>query len=166
MRKTLLAATLVATALAAGTAGSLVRDAAAQGAPPAPAGAPPPPTAEAAPPPPWMGGWMHRMHPGPMGDRRWGPMERGAGGPPMDGPMGGAMTFALLFRPADRALTAPDVQKIAEAFLLWNGNHTWKVTDVAESQDNAISFAVATQSGDVIARFSMDRRTGRLRRLG
>ena len=38
----------------------------------------------------------------------------------------------------------PDVQKIAEAFLLWNGNHTWKVVDVAPTSDGAIGFALAT----------------------
>ena len=38
-------------------------------------------------------------------------------------------TFALIYRQQDRKLTPPDVQKIAEAFLLWHGNHTWKVVE-------------------------------------
>ena len=44
----------------------------------------------------------------------------------------------------DRKLTPPDVQKIAEAFLLWNGNHSWKVIDVAPAPDGTIGFALAT----------------------
>ena len=43
----------------------------------------------------------------------------------------GLRTFALIYRQQDRQLGPPDVQKIAEAFLLWNGNHSWKVIDVA-----------------------------------
>jgi hypothetical protein len=112
----------------------------------------PPPAQVDAPPPPhpgWMG-WMHRMR------------HDGQGGPGWGGPR----TFALIYRPDDRALTAPDVQKIAEAFLLWNGNRTWKVTDVADGPDNTVGFAFATQDGSVIARFSMDRKTGRVQRAG
>ena len=33
-------------------------------------------------------------------------------------------TFALIYPQQDRNLTPPDVQKIAEAFLLWRGNHS------------------------------------------
>jgi len=75
-------------------------------------------------------------------------------------------TFRLFFHPADRQLTPDDVQKIAEAFLLWNGNHTWKVIDVAAGSDNQISFAYAAPDNTVIARFSMDPHTGRLTRTG
>jgi hypothetical protein len=76
-------------------------------------------------------------------------------------PMGG-----LVFPAEDRALSGGDVQKIAEAFLLWNGNRTWKVANVAENQDNTVSFAFAAPDGTVIARFSVDRKTGRFHRLG
>ena len=48
--------------------------------------------------------------------------------------------FALVYRQADRQLAPADVQKIAEAFLLWNGNHTWKVTDVAATDAGPIGF--------------------------
>jgi hypothetical protein len=72
--------------------------------------------------------------------------------------------FALIFPAADRALTGADVQKIAEAFLLWNGNHSWKVTDVAEEPDR-VTFAFATPDGTVIARFAMNRHTGRPHRM-
>jgi hypothetical protein len=72
-----------------------------------------------------------------------------------------------LFAPqSDKKLTAADVQTIAQGILLRHGNHNWKVTDVAQNQDGSASFAFATQSGDVIARFAMDERTGRLRRVG
>ena len=100
--------------------------------------------AQPAPPPPgqdapsgrphWMG-WMQRG-----GEARRGEaMQR-------------LRTFALVYRQEDRNLTPPDVQKIAEAFLLWNGNHTWKVVEVAPTADGAIGFALATQEGSVIAR--------------
>ena len=49
---------------------------------------------------------------------------------------------------------------------MWNGNRTWKVTDVADGPDNTVGFAFATQDGSVIARFSMDRKTGRVQRAG
>ena len=73
--------------------------------------------------------------------------------------------FALIFRPDDRALTPPDVRKIAEAFLLWNGNRTWQVVNVAPA-GGAIGFDLATKEGSVIAHFTMDPTTGRLKRLG
>jgi hypothetical protein len=103
----------------------------------------------------WMPGWMHRGEHGPgggehgwMAHHRWQPM------------MG-------LFYPAeDRALTAPEVQKIAEALLLWNGNRAWKVTNVAENQDNTVSFNFAAPDGTVIAKFSVDKKTGHFHRLG
>ena len=95
------------------------------------------------------GGWMHRMH-------EW---REGRG------PVGPG-TFALIYRQPDRQLTAPDVQKIAEGFLLWNGNHTWKVTNVAAAADGSIGFALTTPEGSVVARFSMDPHTGHVTRAG
>lgn len=73
--------------------------------------------------------------------------------------------FALVDRAEDRALTPPDVQKIAEAFLLWNGNHSWKVVNVKPDGD-VIGFDLATAEGSVIARFTMDPKTARLSRRG
>jgi hypothetical protein len=102
--------------------------------------------------------------PGAMDHRPWQhPGPRGMHG--MHGERGPWRTFSLLYNPADRALTAPEVQKIAEAFLLWHGNRTWKVTDVAEAADNQIAFSFATPEGSVVARFTMDRRTGRVHRV-
>jgi hypothetical protein len=73
-------------------------------------------------------------------------------------------TFTLIHRADDLKLTPPDVQKIAEAFLLRNGNHSWKVLNVAADGD-AIGFDLATGDGSVIARFAMDPKTGHLTRL-
>jgi hypothetical protein len=75
-------------------------------------------------------------------------------------------TFALIHRQRDRQLAPADVQKIAEAFLLWNGNHSWKVIDVAPLSDGSVGFAIATPEGSVIARFAMDPHSGRVTRTG
>ena len=74
--------------------------------------------------------------------------------------------FALIYRQADRQLGAADVQKIAEGFLLWNGNHSWKVTDVAATADGPIAFSFTTPEGSVVAKFTMDPHTGRIARAG
>jgi hypothetical protein len=115
--------------------------------------APPPATLDGTLPPHgphWMG-WMERA-------QNWRQM-RGRG-PLAPG------TFALVYRQQDRQLAPADVQKIAEAFLLWNGNHSWKVVDVAPASDGSIGFALATPEGSVIARFAMDPHTGRVTRTG
>ncbi|HEY6432041.1 MAG TPA: hypothetical protein VIZ17_08655 [Acetobacteraceae bacterium] len=75
-------------------------------------------------------------------------------------------TFALFHPPADRQLTTADVQTIAQALLAWNGNHTWKVADVAAGPDGNIAFTYAAPDNTVIARFSVDPHTGRLSRVG
>ena len=74
--------------------------------------------------------------------------------------------FGLMYHPDDRKLTQPEVRKIAESLLLWFGNRTWQVTEVAPAADGVIGFAYATQDGSVIARFTMDTRTGRVARTG
>jgi hypothetical protein len=74
--------------------------------------------------------------------------------------------FALIYRQPDRQLGAADVQKIAEAFLLWNGNHSWKVTDVAATADGPIGFSFSTPEGSVIAKFTMDPHSGKITRAG
>lgn len=88
---------------------------------------------------------------GPMGMHRFFHMMR---------------TFSLFAPVEDRALTTADVQKIAEALLLWHGNHTWKVADVKEESNHTISFAYTTADGSVIARFEVDRKTGEFHRIG
>ena len=118
----------------------------------------------------------HAQPPPGMGAPPWGPhmpwmghglgMPGGPGGPGAGpgGPGGMMRAFALVFPQPDRNLTAPDVQKIAEAFLLWHGNHSWKVVEVAPATDGTIGFALATQEGSIIARFAMDPHTGRVTR--
>jgi hypothetical protein len=146
MRKLLLAAIAVVSLGGLGAAGLLTQAGAQPAPPPMPGGPPPGPGGPAA-----GGGWRMGPHPGGPGWQHHA-MQR-------------MRTFALLFRPDDRHLTPPDVQKIAEGFLLWNGNHTWKVVDVAAGPDNQIGFALATAEGSVIARFNMDAKTGRMTRV-
>jgi hypothetical protein len=138
MRKTILTALAV---LAIGGAATGLVVAQAQPAPPAP---------DAGGPPPQRGmGWMHRGH---DWQQRGGMMQR-------------LRAFALVYPQKDRKLTPPDVQKIAEAFLLWHGNHDWKVVNVAPTADGPIGFALATQDGSVIARFTMDPHTAEVERI-
>jgi hypothetical protein len=94
-------------------------------------------------------GWAHRMmHQGMMHRRaHW-------------------RTFALIYPQQDRQLAPADVQKIAEGFLLWRGNHTWKVSDVAPTADGPIGFNLTTPEGSVVAKFTMDPHTGRIQRVG
>ncbi len=140
MRQTVVAA-VVAFVLGGAVAGAVLSRA--QPAPP-----PPGPGMDGPPPRRWMG-WGH----GPGADQAGGPVE-------------GLRAFALVYRPADRALTPADAQKIAEAFLLWNGNHTWKVADVAAAADGPIGFSLTTAEGSVVAKFTMDPHTGRVIRVG
>lgn len=145
MRNTLLAAA-VAFVVGGASVGSLMTYA--QPAPPAP-----PPGSPAAPPPhPGMigPGWR-----GPMGPMAW--MGRWHHHPEPG-------TFALVYPQKDRNLSPADVQKIAEGFLLFRGNHTWKVTNVAATPDGPIAFSLATPDGTVIASFTMDPHTGHIRR--
>ncbi len=74
-------------------------------------------------------------------------------------------TFGLVFTPADRALSQADVQKVAEAWLLWHGNHAWHVTALSSDADR-VNFAIATPDNAVIATFAMNRHTGTLARTG
>jgi hypothetical protein len=143
VRKTLLAAA-AAFVIGGASVGSLISYA--QPAPPPGPGAGPGMDGPGRPHPGHMGWMMHRWH------EHHGPITPG--------------TFALVFRQADRNLAPPDVQKIVEGFLLWRGNHTWKVVDVAAASDGAIGFALATQEGSVIARFTMDPHTGHVTRVG
>ena len=138
MHKTILAA---ATAFVIGGVATGAVLSQAQPAPPAVQldGAPPPP------PHAWMG-WGHHHHPGPDG--------------------GMLRAFALVYRQSDRQLAPADVQKIAEAFLLWNGNHTWKVTDVVATGPGPIGFSLTTAEGSVVAKFTMDPHTGKVERAG
>jgi hypothetical protein len=127
----------------------------------------PGPTATGAPdadqpaPPPPGGPMGHMMRPGPMG---WDPH------PGMHG-MWHRMrhmeqTWGLFFNQKDKNLSDTDVQTLAQAVLLIHGNHSWKVAQVADAADGAVTFAYATAEGSIVARFSVDRHTGRMTRIG
>src|SRR5580658_6752737 len=117
--------------------------------------APPEPPAAGGPPArgPWMGPGQAT---GPWADRM---RERHAQRMQM------MRVFALVDRAEDRKLTPPDVQKIAEAFLLWNGNHTWKVINVKPAGDD-IAFDLAAPDGSVIASFTMNPTNAHVSRKG
>jgi hypothetical protein len=99
--------------------------------------------------------------PGMMAERGRG--SHGHGGE-MRGRMGGP--FAQFFINRDnKNLTNDDVKKIAEAGLLWFGERNWRIGEVKDSGSRTAEFALVTTEGGVIARFTMDRDTGRVRRI-
>ena len=149
MNKSVVTAAVAAFVIGAGTTGVML----AHAQPASPPGAPP-----AADGGPMAGGpWMGRggMAPAPwqmrMGEHHRRRLEM-------------MRTFALVHRADDRKLTPPDVQKIVEGFLLWNGNHTWKVQDV-KAEGDVVGFDLATGQGSVIAHFTMDPRTAHVARV-
>jgi len=140
VRQTLLAAA------AAFVIGGVATGAVLSQAQPAPA---PSLEADGAPPHPGMGWGRHMMGGGMMHHRPFNPRA-----------------LALIYRQEDRQLAPADVRTIAEAFLLWNGNHTWKVSDVAPTADGPIGFSLTTPEGSVVAKFTMDPHTGHIQRVG
>jgi hypothetical protein len=116
--------------------------------------------------------------PGPLGgrpeDRAWSPARGPADGGHWAGPwterhalhaiFAWRNTWGLFHRPTDLGLSPSDVQTIAEAILLRNGQHDWKVGEVTPNADHTVSFAFVTAHGDVIARFTMDTSNGRITR--
>ena len=140
------------------------RLAVAQPAPPAAATVDP-----AAPPPPPMEGMRG---PGMGGGHH--PWDHGAGGYGMQGDremrmagaprwMHGRHPFGLIYTAPDRKLAPADVQAIVQGFLLWHGNHSWKVGNV-QMQGDQVAFSLTTADGSVIASFTMDPHDGRVRR--
>jgi hypothetical protein len=140
MRQTLLAAA------AAFVIGGIATGAVLSQAQPAP---PPAQQTDSQPARPGMMGWRHHM------------MRDG-----MHGKRFNFRAFALIYRQPERNLAPADVQKIAEAFLLWNGNHTWKVTNVAPTAEGPIGFSLTTPEGSLVAKFTMDPHSGRIERVG
>lgn len=105
-------------------------------------------------PPPWARGRMEGRH--MHGDR----------GPGFAGPMGprGPLTGLIMPR-EDKQLTADEAVKIAEGFLLWMGEREWKIANAAQ-QEGVVRFDLTTKDGSRIATFTMDRKTGRVQRVG
>jgi len=77
----------------------------------------------------------------------------------------GTDPLALVYDAPDKQLTVADVQKIAEAFLLWRGNHFWRVSNLAMDGDRVV-FSVVTAQNAVVASFAINRHTGVLLRTG
>ena len=154
MHKSVVTAALAAFVLGAATTGVIL--ASAQPAPPPGA----PPAADGGPMArgPWMG--PRAAMGGSMGPGPWAMRPGEHHGRRMEM----LRTFALIHRADDRMLTPPDVQKIVEGFLLWNGNHTWKVLDM-KAEGDVIGFDLATGQGSVIAHFTMDPKTAHLARV-
>ncbi|MBV8094588.1 MAG: hypothetical protein JOY71_16055 [Acetobacteraceae bacterium] len=99
----------------------------------------------------WGQGWMRSK------DHEWAALAQWRNAP----------TWSLFAQTDDKQLTVSDVQKIAEALLLWHGNHTWKVINVAANpNDNSVNFAFGAADGTLIAQFAMNTKTGRLHRIG
>jgi len=81
------------------------------------------------------------------------------------GGMGGP--FGRFFINRDnKNLTNDEVRKIAEAGLLWFGERSWRIGEVKDAGPGMAEFTLTTDNGGVIARFTMDRNTGRVRRVG
>ena len=99
-------------------------------------------------------GWWHHRHGG------HGLGERGREMPFAPG------TFGLFAPQPDKHLSPADVQQIAQAILLWNGNHEWKVAQVQPGQDHQVTFAYVTQDGATVAKFTVNQDTGRITRVG
>lgn len=79
---------------------------------------------------------------------------------------GGPGGFGRIFINRDnKNLTNDDVRKIAEAGLLWLGERNWRIGEVKDAGSRTAEFTLVTENGGVIARFTMDRDTGRVRRI-
>lgn len=105
---------------------------------------------------------------GPRGEGGPGPWAMGERGGRGDHAHGGRMggPFGQFFINRDnKNLANDDVKKIAEAGLLWFGERTWRIGEVKDSGSRTAEFALVTAEGGVIARFTMDRDTGRVRRI-
>jgi hypothetical protein len=109
---------------------------------------------------PGMGQGMGQgMGPGMMGER-----GHGGGHRHMGGRHGGP--FAGFFINRDnKNLSNDDVKAIAEAGLLWFGERGWAIGEVKDAGSRTAEFTLTTREGGVIARFTMDRDTGRIRRV-
>ncbi len=106
--------------------------------------------AERGPGPRWdgsRGDWGRNHHPGEA---------RGEGG----------LLRGFFINRDNKNLSDEEVRKIAEAALLWLGERNWRIGEVKALGAREAEFAVTTAEGSVIARFVMDRDTGRVRRSG
>jgi len=97
------------------------------------------------------------------GPPHWRMAERGRG-VKGHGDIGGMMGRFFINRD-NKNLTNDEVRKIAEAGLLWFGERNWRIGEVRDAGSRTAEFTLVTENGGVIARFTMDRDTGRIRRI-
>jgi len=120
-------------------------------------------------PPPGIGpGIGPGMGPGMiLGEGRGdGPPAWARGGRGEQARHGGAGPVRAFFINRDnKDLSNEDVRKIAEAGLLWFGERSWRIGEVKDSGSRTAEFTLTTENGGIIARFTMDRDTGRVRRI-
>jgi hypothetical protein len=93
------------------------------------------------------------------GPPQWRMAERGRG------EHGGGMMGRFFINRDNKNLTNDEVRKIAEAGLLWFGERSWRIGEVRDAGSRTAEFTLTTENGGVIARFTMDRDTGRVRRI-
>jgi hypothetical protein len=115
-----------------------------------------------------------QMHPGQM---RPGQMQRGQVNPMMmrrmmrrmmrgmmrRGRMGMGIGTMMGRRLTTRKLDASEVKRIIDGRLAWRGNKRLKVGTVTEKDDNTVIAEVVTVDGSLVAKFAVDRTTGRMR---
>ena len=157
------AAMVAATAAALGTTAVLAQPTPPPAPPAATDGAVPQPGTWGGPgsgPPPWARqGMRDGGGPGHERGHRHGHGRDMRGGEMRGGPFGG-----LVMRREDKALTGPEAVKIAEGFLLFMGERDWKIANPVETP-TAVEFTLTTKDGSAIAKFAMDRKTGRVQRV-
>jgi len=107
------------------------------------------------------------MGPGMMGPGMMGPGMMGGYGPGMMGPgmMGGCgpgmMGWGYGQQQANLNLSVADVKSALDRWVAMNGNPRVKAGPVTEKDANTITADVVTaEKGDLVQRFSVDRRTG------
>ena len=110
--------------------------------------------------------------PGMMAERgpapRWdGPRgDWGRGHHPGEARGEGGLLRGFFINRDNKNLSEEEVRRIAEAALLWFGERNWRIGEVKALGAREAEIAVTTADGGVIARFAMDRDTGRVRRIG
>lgn len=107
----------------------------------------------------------NRMGPGMMGPQMMHQMMRGM----MQGMMSGMMGrqgmrmgpgMMMGRRVTDRKLDASEVERILSGMLAWHGNRRLKVGKVADKDDDTVIAEIQTVDGSLIAKLTVNRKTG------
>jgi hypothetical protein len=107
-----------------------------------------------------------QMQPGQMGPMMMQRMMRGMMMGMMRGMMRpGRMGMGMMMgrRMTDRKLDASEVKRILDGRLAWQGNRRLKVGAVTEKDDDTVIAEVQTVDGSLVAKYAVDRTTGRMR---